>query len=305
MSVERRRTKKTMVFTIGRMNPPTIGHMELIKIMMETSLTLPMSDAGRGQIYVILSNKQDGDNPLTCPEKRIYLEHKGMLQKIKRDRPELNAVKVKVVCMDAETSKTCEGMYKVSADPAIKIKPNPILNQLCFIVETEPDITHAQLIVGEDRQKEFSWLGSFFTRNDIFMNEDMDKTEEINSLLRRPKLSAEEKEAYINDDTLEIPLQNMSATIMRGLVREGKLAKFKKLVEQSGLSPKDAEELFYEIDYNLKSVAPSKTTVSKTVSKTTASKGTASKGTASKAKKGGKSKRKTVRVRKTKRNSQK
>ncbi len=267
-----------MLFTVGRMNPPTIGHMELVKIMMEQNYALPPEDLGRGKVYAILSVKQDAENPLNCATKRIYLEQKGMLQKIKSANPHLAFIEVKNICMDEVATENCEKMYKFNPDPEIKIKPNPILNQLCNIIETEPGITHAQLIVGEDRQKEFNWIESFFTKKNIKFNEDKEKTDYINSLLRRPSLSAEEKMRYIMDDSLEIPLEHMSATIMRGLVREGKLEKFKKLVQQSGIAPSDAEELYYEIDYNLKNSPQKAATASKVKAASKAKTATKSKG---------------------------
>ena len=46
---------------------------------------------------------------------------------------------------------------------------------------------------------------------------------------------------------MEIPLEAMSATIMRGLVKNNKLAKFVRLAEASGLSEAGAKELFDDL----------------------------------------------------------
>lgn len=288
--------KKTMVFTIGRMNPPTNGHLELIKIVMQTNYELPASDLGRGKVYLILSNKQDMDNPLSCPRKRVYLEQKGMIAKIKRTNPEFSAIQVEIICMDEKTTENCEKWYKFNPDPLIKIKPNPILNQICYIIEKEKNITNAQLVLGGKRQKEFGWLGSFFEKNNIKLNEDEEKTEEINKKLNRiEKLAPELVEEYMQTDK-EIPIEHMSATLMRGLVRNNKKEKFIGLVQKSGVSLEEAEELYEEIKYNLTS--PVEKESSAAMKKTASS---SRKAATSKSKGGRKRKGKTIKRNKNKR----
>ena len=46
--------KNTMIFTIGRMNPPTAGHIKVIQTLIEASLSLDLRDNGRGRVYIIL-----------------------------------------------------------------------------------------------------------------------------------------------------------------------------------------------------------------------------------------------------------
>ena len=60
--------KKPIIFTIGRMNPPTSGHLKLIQTLMEKALKL-----GEEKIYIILSHTQDmKTNPLSCSIKKTY-----------------------------------------------------------------------------------------------------------------------------------------------------------------------------------------------------------------------------------------
>ena len=55
----------TIIFTLARMNPPTPGHLFLIKCLIEEAIKKNVS-----QVYIILSKSNDDkDNPIPCPEK--------------------------------------------------------------------------------------------------------------------------------------------------------------------------------------------------------------------------------------------
>lgn len=59
----------TIIFTIGRMNPPTTGHLEMIYQMLQEA-----NKQGLNDIFVILSHSQDNKkNPLLCSKKREFL----------------------------------------------------------------------------------------------------------------------------------------------------------------------------------------------------------------------------------------
>jgi nicotinamide mononucleotide adenylyltransferase len=95
--------KKTIVFTIGRMNPPTSGHLKLIQTMMEKAFEL-----NENKIYIILSHTQDNKtNPLYCSRKRELLTAEGMINKIKRENPDLEKIEVKIRCMDDPVDERC------------------------------------------------------------------------------------------------------------------------------------------------------------------------------------------------------
>jgi nicotinamide mononucleotide adenylyltransferase len=60
--------KYDVIFTIGRMNPPTLGHMYLIENLLKKGL-----ENGVKKVYIILSSKEDNvRNPLR-PEEKIYI----------------------------------------------------------------------------------------------------------------------------------------------------------------------------------------------------------------------------------------
>ena len=56
----------TFVFSFVRMNPPTPGHLELIKTMIGKAIEL-----GTDKAYVITSSSLDGKNPLPCSSSSI------------------------------------------------------------------------------------------------------------------------------------------------------------------------------------------------------------------------------------------
>ena len=55
----------TIIFTLARMNPPTPGHLFLIKNLIEEAIKLNVN-----HVYIILSKTNDNnENPISCPEK--------------------------------------------------------------------------------------------------------------------------------------------------------------------------------------------------------------------------------------------
>ena len=62
-------SRDKIIFTIGRMNPPTSGHQSLIRAMMEEAVC-----SNVGVVYVILSSSVDKiKNPLKCSRKKELL----------------------------------------------------------------------------------------------------------------------------------------------------------------------------------------------------------------------------------------
>ena len=140
--------KKPIIFTIGRMNPPTSGHLKLIQTLMEKALEL-----GEEKIYIILSHTQDNKkNPLVCDKKRKLLTTEGMIEKIKRENVDLEHIEVKIRCMDDPVDETCGS--------------HVILKQICQIRKDEGDAEQMLLVIGEDRKKAYNWLRESLSKLD-------------------------------------------------------------------------------------------------------------------------------------------
>ena len=105
--------EQIILFTIARMNPPTPGHMKLIKNLIE--------EAGKKKVYILLQAGEkagkEKQNPLTCSEKKRYL-----LEMIESLGP--SGKNVEVICADDKLDMDCTQ----DSDP---------LRQICDIYKRE------------------------------------------------------------------------------------------------------------------------------------------------------------------------
>ena len=63
----------TFIFTISRMNPPTPGHMRLVKTLINLAIS-----GNINHIYIILSKTDDDiKNPLKCENEKKQMEDIG------------------------------------------------------------------------------------------------------------------------------------------------------------------------------------------------------------------------------------
>ncbi len=133
--------EQIVLLTIARMNPPTPGHMKLIKNLID--------EAGKKKVYILLQAGEkagkEKQNPLTCSEKKRYL-----LEMIGSLGP--SGKNVVVVCADDELDMDC----KQDSDP---------LRQICDIYKREkynPEKkTTFYLWVGTERVESFKkFLGN-------------------------------------------------------------------------------------------------------------------------------------------------
>ena len=66
------RPDNTFIFSFVRMNPPTPGHLVLIRMMIDKAMKL-----GVNKVYVITSSSLDGKNPVPCSSETIPLPKKN------------------------------------------------------------------------------------------------------------------------------------------------------------------------------------------------------------------------------------
>ena len=86
-------TEQAIIFTIARMNPPTSGHMYVIKSLLEKA-----RDLNQKKVYILLS-KTTGEktDPLRCGEKRDLLLS-GMIDKVKEYTPGTEEIEAVIMC---------------------------------------------------------------------------------------------------------------------------------------------------------------------------------------------------------------
>ena len=108
----------TFIFSFVRMNPPTPGHLELIKTMIYKAIDLVVEKA-----YIITSSSLDGKNPVPCSSETIPI-------------PKKNSKDTKII----ERISQPDLIYKSS------VLKKMIDSYKEYLVEDEPDIFKKTLI---------------------------------------------------------------------------------------------------------------------------------------------------------------
>jgi len=125
-----------MVFTIGRMNPPTSGHMELISELMGLARENNLDNIG-----IVLSSSEDNKNPLSCHRKTRYL-----LEMVS-NMSNMSNINTNIICK--ETGFPMSNIY-----------------DLLNVSRVDKD-SKMLLIIGEDRANDFNWLKNYFPNLEI------------------------------------------------------------------------------------------------------------------------------------------
>lgn len=203
-----------ILFTIGRMNPPTSGHMLLIRTMIETALQKNLS-----QINIILSSTVDNKkNPLSCDEKRFFLlnfmiHHLKEIMKIEQpmNLASIENLQVNIVCMSDVVNP--------------KYGNHPILKSIQYILNDlygyPRENIEMFLFIGEDRIKDYDWI-------------------QKSLLSKNPRVS-------ISIHGIERPEGAMSATYIRQLALEGDYDSFRVEMEKTGLDSDATMKMYNEI----------------------------------------------------------
>ena len=214
------------IFTIGRMNPPTSGHLRLIREMMIIAL-----DQGQNKIYIILSHTKDNKkNPLGCSRKKEILVAEGMIEYLKQANPLLSEIEVDIRCMNETVPKKCD-------------KHVVVLKQVCKIQIDAGNPTHMILIVGADRASSYDWIVKYLNEEkppvilDII---SLDRPEDAMSAtsMRSLVLKGDKEEFIKATMTSGLPVENavsLYAELERELKPQGKR---KTLVPHSDEPPR-------------------------------------------------------------------
>ena len=210
-----------IIFTIGRMNPPTPGHVALIETLIKTALS-----KGLSQINIILSHSVDNvKNPLECEEKRMIL-YSGIIdtlkEKLSQEEPtkadKIKSMVVEIICMDDETPEAFGN--------------NPIMKSVEYILTLygypREGLT-MYLIIGEDRKNGYKFIGDGLSK-------------------KSPPVGF--------DDSIVLPRSEsaMSATYIRGLATSGTAddkQTFLSHYAEIGIPEQQAEYIYDQIRDNI------------------------------------------------------
>lgn len=210
----------TIIFTIGRMNPPTPGHMGLIKTLIERAIQF-----GENKVGIILSHSVDSEkNPLECKEKREFILS-GLIDALKEQMKredqfppdKIEEVQVIIVCMDDPTPE------EFGKHPILK-SFNALFSQFGY------EKPHTYLIVGQDRAVDYGWI-------------EKSLGDKIMSFFVEP---------------LDRPEGAMSATEMRGYVKRGEYDTFLGKMRETGIPDEKSTELYEKVTFGLSRPPPLK-----------------------------------------------
>ncbi len=210
----------TIIFTIGRMNPPTPGHMGLVKNLIERAIQF-----GENKVGIILSHSVDSEkNPLECKEKREFILSgliDALKQQMKREGrfppDKIDETQVVIVCMDDPTPE------EFGKHPILK-SFNALFTQFGYV---KP---HAYLIVGQDRAVDYGWI----------------------------EKSLGDKVMSYQVEPLPRPEGAMSATEMRGYVKSGEYDTFMGKMRETGIPDEKSAELYEKVTFGMSRPPPLK-----------------------------------------------
>jgi len=232
--------KNTLICTVGRMNPPTPGHLFIIRRLLSNAVEL-----GVDEIYVFLSSSQDNKNPLVCDETQKKHILQKMVQSLKRkmgeESPEhksaISDIRVMIEC--------CEKSPVVGLFEKIYEKTTALPSELI----------HIYITLGEDRESiKFKVEGTVFHK-DYLPRPGMENA-----------LADENATKHATENATEptVDIGSMSASLVRKIVQEGNKDRFES-VYSDYLSTTDMDDLYKWIDTGLKKPPKSPKTRPKSV----------------------------------------
>jgi nicotinic acid mononucleotide adenylyltransferase len=212
----------TIIFTLARMNPPTPGHLYLILRLIEEALKKNIND-----VYVILSKTNDNnENPISCPEKINVLGEYNDITKtminsqkgIMIDQAEDQEIKNKIQTIKVHT--ICVPDTK-GATPFTPIND---------ILESKKDIPDLNLflIIGDDRQNMLDSITDFVFKK-------WDNVKSVDGIVLPREEMTQYKELTKDPEKLnslnisDVPLNAMSASFVRNIVKNRRQDKFNEL----------------------------------------------------------------------------
>lgn len=148
-------TENIIIFTIARMNPPTIGHISLIKHMIEIAIKNNVT-----QINIILSSTVDSEkNPIECEEKRRILYNSALnkakqmlIEEMPENNIQINNINIEIICLNDEEEKSITNFYSKS----------PVISKIKYILYKLYGFPRKDLkmilVIGKDRENDFDFL---------------------------------------------------------------------------------------------------------------------------------------------------
>jgi nicotinic acid mononucleotide adenylyltransferase len=238
----------TFIFSFVRMNPPTPGHLSLIKTMIDKAIELNVN-----KVYIITSSSLDGKNPLPCSSDAIPKPKNKYDATILGSMLENSIYKSNV--LDKMIASYKQQLISSEPDEDNKIKianiqvivicstGNPFgfihnIIKTDFVEKGVPKI-NMFFIVGRDRADFLDTIVDNFSQRDYINS--------INGLvLQREGMEALKSTGMGTRSISDINPSEYSASFVRNLVKNGQKEDFTQVYSQY-LSPDDIEQLYETI----------------------------------------------------------
>jgi len=196
------RPDNTIIFTIARMNPPTPGHLEVIRNLIDEAMSKSIP-----RVFVILSKtKENDENPIFCPEKINAL--KSMIDILQKHIG--THVDVELICVpDVKGTTPFTSIINIVSLPEFASLPD----------------VNLILVIGDDR----SVMGTSIRK--IFIGKSNVKSVESKILTRSDmsRYKALRGDELCGTVMSTIPPSALSASFVRNVVRDCPEEKFIEL----------------------------------------------------------------------------
>lgn len=249
----------TFIFSFVRMNPPTPGHLDLIKTMIDKAIDLNIDKA-----YVITSSSLDGKNPLPCSSSSIPKSKNKSDATIVANMTQTDLI-YKSIILEKMISSYKNLLADSETDP---FKKQQIKNfNVIVICSTGSPFGFIYNVINNDFiNKGISKINMFFIVGrdradfldiivDNFKTKDYIKS--INGMiLERHGMEALKTTGMGQRTIAEINPSEYSASFVRGLVKNNQREEFEQ-VYSLYLSPEEIHKMYETIKFGMNMKPPS------------------------------------------------
>ena len=268
----------TFIFSFVRMNPPTPGHLVLVKNLIDKAIEL-----GSEKAYIITSSSLDGKNPMPCssdtipkPKNKadgaimesmsadaIYKSQilEEMIDAYKRELIE-NEVDQSDSASSASSEKAPEDCVGDSCAAVGKDRRSQIANlHVIVLCSTGSPFAFINSIIRKD------FIGRGVTKINIFFIVGRDRADFLDTIvdtfqkydyvssidgliLKRDGMTALKSSGLEDRSIADIDLSEYSASFVRNLVRDGKREEFRQVYEKY-LPPEEIDKMFETISIGI------------------------------------------------------
>jgi hypothetical protein len=244
----------TFIFSFVRMNPPTPGHLVLIKTLIDKAVEL-----GSEKAYIITSSSLDGKNPIPCSIDTIPKPKNKADESIIAQMAQPNSIYKSTILEEMISMYKRQLIEQLYEDDQRREKIQNL--QVIVLCSTGNPFGFIGGVIYRDFiQKEISKINMFFVvgrdRADFLdtIVDNFKNREYVNSIdgeiLGREGMSSLKNIGLGSRTITDINPSEYSASFIRGLVKDNKREDFNQVYSKY-LSPEDIEKMYQSIQLGI------------------------------------------------------